>query len=464
MASGELGKLRMPARPIFGLVFFFLTTLAATRLIGQEPTKKVAAPDASARAESTKLIREVYGREVAAAKTTDQKKVLAEKILQSAKENKNDHVAQFVLLKMSSDLAAQAADCQTAFQALDEMDNVFLVDVLDMKAGVLRKCALMATTIDKHASVAEESAEVSDEAVEKDHLNLAKPLIELALGEARKAKDDSLAKRISERAAEIDGITHVYEAVKKAIATLETAPVDPDANLTVGKYNCFAKGDWQHGLPMLALGNDPTLKALGEEEIRGVASSEEQAKLGDAWWNAAETQKGAEKKQMQGRAGYWYRKALPGLTGLAKDKVASRQQKLQEGLPVYLTDLQAEEVRVAPGKPIAYKGKSSPHNLWAGPPESNSSSHLAYQLDSGFRTMHGDVGICGANQVAFTPITFRIVGDGKTLWTSTPVQKSEISISFRVSVSKVKKLELFVDCPGIYNFAWALWLDPLLER
>ena len=36
----------------------------------------------------------------------------------------------------------------------------------------------------------------------------------------------------------------------------------PPANLTVGKYYCFQKGDWEKGLPMLALGQDETLKAL----------------------------------------------------------------------------------------------------------------------------------------------------------------------------------------------------------
>ena len=61
---------------------------------------------------------------------------------------------------------------------------------------------------------------------------------------------------------------------------------------------------------MLALGNEPTLKSLGEQEVKGVASSEEQAHLGDAWWNAADAAKGAAKKSMEARAAYWYRSAF----------------------------------------------------------------------------------------------------------------------------------------------------------
>jgi hypothetical protein len=449
---------------LLGLTFLGLILQPASFSAGEEPPNKVAVPGANAQAEARKLVKEVYGKELAGAKTTDQKKALAEKLFQLAKENRNDLTGRFVLLRFAKDIAVQAADCETALMAIEEMVGSFQIDGLELKDEVLRKSAVSATSIDQHIAVAKNAAEVADEAAAKDNFRVAESLIDLAVGEARKAKDDTLVKRSSERKAEINGFAQAYVAVERARAALETSPVDPGANLTVGKYVCFAKNDWEHGLPLLALGNDPTLKTLGEEEVRGVASSDEQATLADSWWNAAEIRKGVEKKRMQERAAYWYQNALPGLAGLAKDKVAIRLRKLHEDLPVYLADLHAEEVRVAPGAPIPYKGKSSPHMLWAGPPMDNSSSHLAYHLDGRFRTMHGDVGICGVSQIAATPIIFRVVGDGKTLWLSKPLQKSEVSISFRVNVTNVKKLELFVDCPGIYNFAWALWIDPILEH
>jgi hypothetical protein len=77
---------------------------------------------------------------------------------------------------------------------------------------------------------------------------------------------------------------------------------------------------------MLALGKDEALKLVAKQELEGVASSTEQAKLGDGWWNLAENGEGATKKQMQARAGYWYQKALPSLSGIMKDKVEKRIQ------------------------------------------------------------------------------------------------------------------------------------------
>ena len=85
------------------------------------------------------------------------------------------------------------------------------------------------------------------------------------------------------------------------MATLKEKPGDTEANLTVGKYECFSKGKWDKGLPMLAKSNDDTLKSLAARDIAGADSSTEQMKLGDAWWNISKE-----------RANYWYDMALPG--------------------------------------------------------------------------------------------------------------------------------------------------------
>ena len=100
-------------------------------------------------------------------------------------------------------------------------------------------------------------------------------------------------------------IARSYEGMKEAAAVLEKTRNDPDANLNLGKYKCFMKGDWESGLPMLlVLGSDEKLKSLAAKELAGAAWSDDQVKLGDGWWNLAETQKGRAKKQIQGRAAF----------------------------------------------------------------------------------------------------------------------------------------------------------------
>lgn len=307
----------------FTLSVLFVLALALP-LSGQEAAKKAPIPADAAQAEATKLIKEVYGDEWAKAKTATQKQALAKKLLGKANDSKDEPASRFVLLRLAKDIATQAADGQTAFQAIDAMAETFQIDATEMKVVVLTKFASLAKTTAQHKSVAEQALELVSQSISQDNFAVADQLGQLALGEARKAREKELIAQAQGRIAEIAELVKAYEDVKAAKVTLEKTPDDPEANLTVGKYLCFVKGDWDRGLPMLALGKDDALKALAQQELQGAVSSKEQAKLGDGWWSLAEEQEGTAKKQIRERAGYWYQKALPGLSGLMKDKVEKR--------------------------------------------------------------------------------------------------------------------------------------------
>ena len=256
-----------------------------------------------------------------------QKQALAKKLLEKGIETENDLPARFALFKLSRDIATLATDCATAFGAIDELNQSFQIDALEMKTTVLTKLTSLARSAKQHKAIAEKTAELLQAAVAKDNFTLAKQLAHLALGEATKAKDKSLVARLEERSGEINKAALAFQAASQAMATLEKSPADAEANLVAGKYKCFVKVDWDSGIPMLAMGSDEALKALAMQELKGAASSHEQAALGDHWWDLAEKQEGAVKKQIQGRAGYWYEKALPGLSGLMKDKAEKRLEE-----------------------------------------------------------------------------------------------------------------------------------------
>jgi hypothetical protein len=61
-----------------------------------------------------------------------------------------------------------------------------------------------------------------------------------------------------------------------------------------------------------------------------------------------------------------------------------------------------------------------------------------------------------------SPLTFVVSGDGKTLWTSKPVQLARTTQECRIDVSGIDLLELRVNCPGGNNGAAAVWLDPYI--
>ena len=53
------------------------------------------------------------------------------------------------------------------------------------------------------------------------------------------------------------------------------------------------------------------------------ASADDQVKLGDGWWSLADTVEGGKKQALRAPA-YWYKRALPGLAGLVRDKAEKR--------------------------------------------------------------------------------------------------------------------------------------------
>jgi hypothetical protein len=97
-------------------------------------------------------------------------------------------------------------------------------------------------------------------------------------------------------------------------------------------YYCFGKGDWDRGVPMLALGSDSLLKSVARKELLEDCSSvADQVSLGDAWYDLAQTKTGFAKSAIHRRAIHWYCRALPSLTGLTRDKVDGRLRRMEGG-------------------------------------------------------------------------------------------------------------------------------------
>jgi hypothetical protein len=271
------------------------------------PRTKHPIPDLAVQARVLATIRDIYKKEYR------DKPALAEKLCQKAKETQ-EVVERFVLLHEAKEIATETLQCDLAFEAIDAMASDYAISSPAIKAEVLEKAARMPRLkpVQKPA-IATAAVQVMDEAIGEDNFDVAKKLGRLAGQMARLSKDKELLQDIVAKNKEVEAAAKAYGGVAEAMAVLKEKSDDPDANLTVGKYRCFAKSDWKRGLPMLALGSDQVLKAAAEKDIAGAASAAEQVKLGDAWWDMAKD-----------RANFWYAQALPELEGLEQDRVAKR--------------------------------------------------------------------------------------------------------------------------------------------
>jgi formylglycine-generating enzyme required for sulfatase activity len=128
------------------------------------------------------------------------------------------------------------------------------------------------------------------------------------------------------------------EELQEARAALAKDSKDPKASLVLGQYLCFSRGDWEKGLPLLAQGNDETLKGLADRELKSPPKQpKEQVNLGDAWWEIASTHSRSQMNAIKIHAGRWYRQADTALpASLVKSNVEKRLvevRKLRSQLP-----------------------------------------------------------------------------------------------------------------------------------
>ena len=148
---------------------------------------------------------------------------------------------------------------------------------------------------------------------------------------------------------------------------------------------------------------------------------------------------------------------------------------------VYLDDLPETDWKVLGDKPlgkhgkflvqgnneeitILWHGKPIAHSLWMHPGRMKPPAAFArYQLDGRFATFAAEAGIPeNMSNDPLSPVTFRVVGDGKELWKSSPMQKRGESAPVSVDVRGVKELRLETSCGETNGSCHATWFMPRL--
>jgi hypothetical protein len=269
-------------------------------------------------------VRETYSTELKAAKALPDKVKLAEKLLLLAVDSKDDVSSQFVLYRDAVDLATQSFDITLAFKAVDQLTERFDENSLELKLKVLQDASNSVRPRESNRSIASQGMELVQQAITVDDFDRAETAAKLAIAAANRVPDAALIKEAAAVVKEIPTLRTAYRQIQPALQVLVDSPADPTAAVTVGKYYCMVKGDWAKGLPLLAIGNDASLKSLAELEVGQPNESAKQVELGDKYWDLANAEQGLRKTRLQEHAAEWYSKALASLTGITKAKVEKR--------------------------------------------------------------------------------------------------------------------------------------------
>jgi hypothetical protein len=125
------------------------------------------------------MVRDLFQADYAKRKPADLLG-LAAKLRQLARDTKDDPAARFVLLREAQNLAAQAADPDTALKAIDELASAYRIDALEMKTTALETAVRSATTETPHRHLVATALALVEQAVGADHYPTAARLLRLA--------------------------------------------------------------------------------------------------------------------------------------------------------------------------------------------------------------------------------------------------------------------------------------------
>ena len=146
----------------------------------------------------------------------------------------------------------------------------------------------------------------------------------------------------------LDPLTEKQEWLKKATAkvvptainTLLVTPLDPTANVVVGRYLAIDLGRTAEAVPLLAIGNDIALRSVAEYDLAAPEDGLGAAVTGDGWYQLVKSGTGVgERNAWLQRAQHWYLKARPGAEGLVKKRVDTRLAEIDKILPLDLDKL-----------------------------------------------------------------------------------------------------------------------------
>lgn len=212
--------------------------------VARAVAKKQHLPDPSAMSEATAQIKARFGKDIAAARTAQQKYDMAKRLMEEAAMPLETEALRMAIFNEARDLAANAHLAQLTVQIIDETEKWFEIDVLATKFDALSKAAVKASP-QASRDVALECLQLTDQAEEAKRLDLADKFVRVAGGAARASRDTALAKRATDRAKDIQKVfkDSAKDSAKDAPKDgAKEAPTDAPKNGTKQAPSGAAKG------------------------------------------------------------------------------------------------------------------------------------------------------------------------------------------------------------------------------
>jgi hypothetical protein len=300
-------------------------------------------PTRELRAAALTEIKGLFEYEYKNARKPDELLALAKKMHELGGTLKSDPVVRFAALSEAWRLATEAGDVELSISGVDQLAEEYEIDQWDLRGKTLTAVLRNAKSPEGKTAAARVALRLTEEAAAADRYEQAGEFAKSALAATSRGRDDEtrqLRTSASTWVRNVKSLAEQFESVQVAIETLMSDADDGAANLDIGRFLCFAKGDWERGLKHLAKSDKAKFVAAATSEEKDPEDASGRLAVGDAWWDLTDDLTVLEKKAVIARACHWYRRSLAvGLSGLQQKRIEKRLQDHDKAFHKFDADL-----------------------------------------------------------------------------------------------------------------------------
>lgn len=467
-----------------GCVLATLVLMSAAAF-GTAQATKLPVPSQADQKRSEADVKALLKEDFAAAqKDRAGKQALAQRLLAQAADEKNSPTSRYVILRIARDLAIEALDLATAFDAIERMSQYFELGLAVLtgatftlerngwKASALSSARKYATSQDDILTLSDAYLALAYEVLSEKSYADALQSAQLAEQYAKTAKLASVTKKASLLLKEIPELKKEEEAFGEAVTSKAD---DPAAKLVKGRVLLFGINETKLGIEALVGCSDAGLAAVAVLEQRAPATTDDRLKVAETWFALAKKEASAlHRRRYHERSAYWFKEALTNAGGLDKIKIEKRLEEVVRSgdyLPdsVDITKLKPKSTKApgivqmnsdVEGRKCLVSGKECNRFIFAHAP-----SALVYDVPFGMRVFTA-TGVAYQGPGVSGSWKYIVLADGKPVFESKPLSTAKnLELEMKVALPPgTKEIELMVDPLGSTSADWSVWAYPLFLR
>lgn len=398
---------------------------------------------------------------------------IASRWVETARQTEGDEVGRYVLLAEAARMALAEGDLETGMSALDLLNERYAVEVWNLRYDLIQK--MIRKRGSDRRRLANRALQLSHQAVMEDNYDQADRFIELAINIARSTRDAFFRDRLVRTRQRVKQIAGSYSDTRTAAEALKKGSDDSAASAQVGKFLCFAKGDFAGGLPLLRNGQDAAMRKLATRDLASPTGGDDQVQLGDDWQHYAESLQGLYQLHAMERARHWYEKSLRWLRGeparAVKDKlnaiaiVVGQTERILDATRLYPVEvtvgygkfgvnenpnLNDPTVRALP----EIDGRKISRYLWTHAP-----SKVEYEVPVGAKAFSA-TGVFNADSA--DGAQFVVLVDGQQVYSSRALKSVGQTVEINAKLPRnAGRIVLQVKSISTYKGDQTYWVDPV---